>query len=235
MADTNVGAPLWVGDARPANSQQGTPGMETTPVFVYSVVPATLQSDNLVTAKIVTGSETLTLVAGTSITTTTINGSTYYALDVPRNLRITGATASVTASVVTVTGKDEYFQTMTETITGPTGTAVTSGAKAFKYLLSATASGNTVSAITVGTGDVFGFPYRVAALGQYQLFWALNWITDSAGFTAAVTTSPATSLTGDVRGTYSSATASNGSRRLTVFIPNFNPDSVEAVYGVTQA
>lgn len=235
MADTNIGAPLWVGGATPQNSNQGTPGMETTPVFVYSVVPATLQADNLVTSKIVTGAETLTLVAGTGITTTTINGSTYYALDVPRNLRIIGATASVTASVVTVTGKDEYFQTMTETITGPTGTAVTAGIKAFKYLLSAAASGNTVSTITVGTGDVLGFPFRVAALGQAIIWDALNLITNSAGLTVAVTTSPATSLTGDVRGTYSMAAASNGSRRVTVWIPNFSPDSAEAIYGVTQA
>lgn len=235
MANTNVGAPFWVGGAIPTNSQQGTPGMETVPTYVYSVVPATLQSNNLVTAKIVTGSETLTLVAGTGITTTTINGSTYYVLDVPRNLRITGATASVTATVVTVTGKDQYFQTMTETVTGPTGTAVTSGVKAFKYLLSATASGNTVSAITVGTGDVLGFPYRVAALGQTLIWDDTTLRTDSTGLTVAVTTSPATSLTGDVRGTYAMQAASNGSRRVTVWIPNFDPDDAEAIYGVTQA
>lgn len=235
MANTNVGAPFWVGGAIPTNSQQGTPGMETVPTYVYSVVPLTLQTDNLVTAKIVTGSETLTLVAGTGITTTTINGSTYYVLDVPRNLRITGATVSVTATVVTVTGKDQYFQTMTETVTGPTGTAVTAGVKAFKYLLSATASGNTASAISVGTGDVLGFPYRVAALGQTLIWDALSLRTDSTGLTVAVTTSPATSLTGDVRGTYAMQAASNGSRRVTVWIPNFDPDDVEAIYGVTQA
>lgn len=235
MADTNVGAPLWVGGAIPPNSQQGKPGMETTPTYVYSVVPLTLQADNLVTAKIVTGQETLTLVAGTGITTTTINGSTYYVLDVPRNLRITGNTASVTASVVSVTGKDVYFESMTETITGPTGTAVTSGVKAFKYLQSIAASGNTVSTISVGTGDVLGFPYRVAALGQCMIWDALNLRTDSTGLTVAVTTSPATSLTGDVRGTYAMQAASNGSRRVTVWIPNFSPDSVEAIYGVTQA
>lgn len=235
MANTNIGWPLWQGNARPDNSQQGTPGMETTPAYVYSVVPATLQSNNLVTAKIVTGSETLTLVAGTGITTTTINGSTYYVLDVPRNLRITGNTVSVTASVLSITGKDVYFETMTETITGPTGTAVTSGVKAFKYLLSATASGNTVSTISVGTGDVLGFPYRVAALGQVLIWDATTLRTDSTGLTVAVTTSPATSLTGDVRGTYAMQAASNGSRRVTVWIPNFSADSVEAIYGVTQA
>lgn len=235
MAKTNVGAPLSIGGAIPANSQQDSPGMPQTPTYVYSVVPLTLQTNNLVTSKIVTGAETLTLVAGTGITTTTINGSTYYALDVPRNLRISGATASVTASVVTVTGKDEYFQTMTETITGPTGTPATSGIKAFKYILSATASGNTVSAITVGTGDVLGFPYRVAALGQTLIWDALALRTDSTGLTVADTTSPATSLTGDVRGTYAMQAASDGSRRVTVWIPNFDPDDVEAIYGVTQA
>lgn len=235
MANTNVGAPFWVGGARPDNSQQGTPGMETVPTYVYSVVPLTLQANNLVTSKIVTGSETLTLVAGTGITTTTINGSTYYVLDVPRNLRITGATASVTATVVTVTGKDQYFQNMTETVTGPAGTAVTAGIKAFKYLGAITASGNTVSAITIGTGDVLGFPYRVAALGQTLIWDALDLRVDSTGLTVADTTSPATSLTGDVRGTYAMQAASNGSRRVTVWIPNFDPDDAETIYGVTQA
>lgn len=235
MARTNVGAPFWVGGAIPTNSQQNSPGMETTPTYVYSVVPLTLQTDNVAAGQTITGSVTMTLTAGTGITTTTINGSTYYVLDVPRNLRITGATASVTASVVTVTGKDVYFQTMTETVTGPTGTATTAGIKAFKYILSATASGNTVSAISVGTGDVLGFPYRVAALGQTIIWDALNLITNSTGLTVADTTTPATSLTGDVRGTYAMAAASNGSRRVTVWIPNFSPDSVEAIYGVTQA
>lgn len=234
MAMTNVGSPLYIGDARAQNSAQGTPGMPNTPIYVYSVVPLTLQADNLVTAKIVTGGETLTLVAGTGITTTTINGSTYYVLDVPRNVRVIGNTVSTTATLVTVNGKDDYFQTMTATVTGPTGTAITSTLKAFKYIGSITATGNTVSTITIGTGDALGFPYRVAALGQVIVWDALNLITNSAGLTVADTTSPATAFTGDVRGTYGMAAASNGARRVTATIPNFNPDSVEAVYGVTQ-
>lgn len=235
MANTNVGAPLWQGGAIPSNSQQGTPGMETTPIYTYSVVPLTMQADNLVTAAIVTGAAVaLTLVAGTGITSTTINGTTYYALDVARNLRATGNQTTVTATMITVVGLDTYFAPMTQTFTGPAGTAVTATTKTFKYIRSATASGNTVSNITLGTGDVLGFPYRVANLSQNLTFWDLALITSSAGLTVAVTTSPATALTGDVRGTYALATASDGTRRLTVWIPNFNPDSVEAIYGVTQ-
>lgn len=235
MANTNTGWPNWQGGAIPPNSQQGTPGMETSAVYVYTVVPATLQADNLVVAGIITGAVTLTLVAGTSITSTTINGNTYYSLDIARSLRATGAQTTVTATVLTITGKDVYFEDMTATLTGPAGTAVTETTKAFKYIRSITASGNTVSAISIGTGDTIGFPYRVANLSQNLTWWALALITSSAGLTVAVTTSPATALTGDVRGTYALATASDSTRRLTVWIPNFSADTVEHIYGVTQA
>ena len=54
----------------------------------------------------------------------------------------------------------------------------------------------------MGTTDVIGLPLRSDYVSETDISMASTWITASTGFTAAVTTSPATATTGDVRGTY---------------------------------
>lgn len=233
MGMTNVGAPLRIGGASSAAVDGGQPGAPNSPIYAYQVTPATLQADNVAVLQTVSGA-IFTLAAGTSVTSTTVNGTTYYALDVARNLRATGGSVSTAATLITVAGLDTYRQPMTETFTGPTGTAVTSTVKAFQYVRSITAAGNTTSTVSIGTGDVFGFPYRVATYGDTRIWWDIAGITNSVGITLAVT-SAATATTGDVRGTYASATASNGARILSVWIAVQNPDSLTNIYGVTQA
>lgn len=136
----------------------------------------------------------------------------------------------------TVRGYDIYGYPMTETITGANaGTA--NGVKAFKYIVSVTPGGTmSGSAITIGTTDVIGLPFRADYVNETEISMADAWITAVTGFTAAVTTSPATATTGDVRGTYALQTASNGTRRLAVFQSPLltNIDSVAGLFGVTQ-
>lgn len=85
-------------------------------------------------------------------------------LDVPRNLTATGTAGS--DHVVTVTGKDEYGQPMSESLT-LNGTNVIAGVKAFKQVetisVAAGASGDTFD---LGWGDVLGLPVAVRSATQ---------------------------------------------------------------------
>lgn len=151
-----------------------------------------------------------------------------------RNVRITsgGDDSGITFTVI---GYDLYGYPMSETITGA-NTTVASGAKAFKYISSVTHTGTVASTITIGTGDVIGLPLRSDYFGDLRIVYNNTVITASTGYTAAVTTDPATTTTGDVRGTYALQTASNGSRRLQMWIspPVANVSTVTGLYGVAQ-
>lgn len=134
---------------------------------------------------------------------------------IARNVRITSG-GNDSAKTFTVTGYDLYGYPMSEAITGA-NTGVASGAKAFKYISSITCSSATASNVSAGTGDVIGLPIRSDYVGNVIINYNNTLITASTGYTAAVTTSPATTTTGDVRGTYALQTASNNSRRLVVY------------------
>jgi hypothetical protein len=93
------------------------------------------------------------------------------------------------------------------------------------------------SNVTVGTGDVFGFPLRADFVHEVSIYWNSAAITASTGFVAAVTTSPATATTGDVRGTYAVQSSSDATKRLAILIrPSVaNISSTAGLLGVTQA
>lgn len=152
-----------------------------------------------------------------------------------RNVRIVsgGNDSGITFTVI---GYDIYGYPMTETITGANASTA-SGAKTFKYITSVTHTGTVAGTVTIGTGDVYGFPLRVDTFGYLEIFWNNAAITANTGFTAAVTTSPATATTGDVRGTYAVQSASDGTKRLQVFITMSvaNIGTTTGMFGVTQA
>ena len=87
---------------------------------------------------------------------------------------------------------------------------------------------------SMGNSDVFGLPIRVDSRGYIQTFWDSAFATTGT-FVAAVTTSPATATTGDVRGTFLPPTASNGTRQLIAWIIATNPNDLTTTLGVTQA
>lgn len=156
-----------------------------------------------------------------------------------RNVRITTATSDV--AVYTVVGYDIYGYPMSEAITANGATTV-SGKKAFKYIASVTPVGTVGATITVGTGDVFGFPmysatWAAGAVADVSIVWNGAVITASTGYLAGVTTSPATTITGDVRGTYAVQSASDATKRflVTQSPTPANLSSVTGLFGVTQA
>ena len=210
---------LWLGGANGPQSQGWAgPGQvyegvgPLGRVYIFDIVPATLSATAVCAAQAVAA-------AGNA----TINGTTapggVATFNCCRNVSIVSSSASDTAQTVTVTGTDFWGQAQTSLLT-INGTTTVNGLKGFKTITKVAVSAAFVGNLSVGMGDSFGLPYRVTD-GGYLLRtgWA-GAVADNAGtFTAADTTSPATSSTGDVRGTFlPTGSASNGSRRLVIAI-----------------
>lgn len=227
----NVGLGNETGGAVRLISQ--APGFPNSPVFVYDIVPTQLLNTAIAAAQTVSGG-LFTLSSATGTTTTTINGVNYIDLGAARSVTASGASSGTTGVDITITGLDTYLQPMTQTFSGPTSALQTATTKTFRYVRTVGTSGNTVSGVSIGTGDVMGLPYRVDAFGYVIFNWNNTLITASTGFTAA-SSAAATAFTGDVRGAYTVQSASDGTKRLTAFIFAKNPDTVAGTYGVTQA
>lgn len=153
---------------------------------------------------------------------------------IARNIRIT-TNADDSAGFYNVAGFDVYGFPMTEKIAG-VSSGVASGKKAFKFVQSITPSGTVASTgATVGTGDVYGFALRVGLWGSVQIFWNSAFITSNTGFVLADATTPATNVTGDVRGTYAVQSASDGTKRFEIFVTP-EPSALDTVglFGVQQ-
>jgi hypothetical protein len=140
-------------------------------------------------------------------------------------------------ATATIRGYDVYWFPMTETVTlGNIATVVSK--KAFKYVQSITPAGTLSGAnLNVGQSDTIGLPLRADRFQQVQIYWPdTTLVSATTGYTAAVTTSPATAITGDVRGTYAVQSASDGTKRLIVrSVPAVsNITSGAGLAGVTQ-
>lgn len=150
----------------------------------------------------------------------------------------TGRTISITTSssgdlgTWAIAGRDMYGFKTTETIALSQGTTNSSGytikgQKAFKYVNSIANCTTPVSTgVSIGFTDTFGFPLAVPYCGQNSVVNLL-----ASGFSSAVavalssattvrasTVATQTSTTPDVRGTYASTTASNGTLRMQMTI-----------------
>lgn len=116
--------------------------------------------------------------------------------------------------VWTIAGRDVYGFKVTETITA--STVAMNSLKTYKYISAITAPGTLGSTgLTVGTADLYGFPMLVQG-PQYVNMWfgatsSATYISANTGnHTFGSSRSVATSSGGDVRGTYASTVASNG-------------------------
>lgn len=210
-------------------------------VYVWDIVPVTLQAAGLASSQNPTSGASFTLTAGTGVTTRTrSDGTTEYVLDVPRCVTVTAAGANT--ATYTITGYDQYGQRMSQTIAAPS-TSTVATTKAFKTVISVTnanATGGT-NGLTVGFNDKFGLPLRVTDVAYVvNVKWNATLAADAGTFVAADTTSPATASTTDVRGCFTPSSAANGTKRLVMLIAlpalacGPNATRVGAV-GVTQA
>jgi hypothetical protein len=233
---TNVGFPLRVGNLAVANfpaagggatAPQGSPGVELAAITSYVITPTTIVTTAVAAAQAVAGAGNLTL-NGTLATAGLVT------FGVPRAVQIVSTNAGDTTQTATFTGKDYYGVAMTETVTF-NGTTAVFGKKAFKTISQVAISAAMTGNASAGDSDVFGLPIRVDSRGYVlTTFWDTAHV-HTGTFVAAVTTSPATATTGDVRGTYTPPTASNGTRQLIASIVATNPNDQLTTLGVTQA
>lgn len=199
-----------------------TLGTATTFWSSGTLVPATARVIDSVPALISFG---LASVSTNNTTVSMYDPTTMVA----RNVRIT-MSGDDHARFFTVAGYDIYGNSMTEKITGTTGASsagaagsISSGKKAFKFVNSITPSAAmTSTSVQAGTGDVYGMPFRFDNSVYVSAFWGSSIMTSvlqgsSTGFVVADTTT-ASSTTGDVRGTWSSSSASDGTNRLVAFV-----------------
>ena len=170
-------------------------------------------------------------------------------------------TSTADAGSITVAGRDVYGFKVSETISlpfssvgsltgGASGTIGAVGAKAFKYITGVTPSSSstlTSTSIWVGFADIYGLPLLATYASQDLVIRLAATSSDgkptlnSTGGITIGSTSTATATTGDVRGTYLSTTATNGTVRLQIS-QMFNPvmansitaSDVSAFFGVTQ-
>jgi hypothetical protein len=207
-------------------------------VYVWDVVPQAPVTNNIAASQTTTtAGQSVTLTAGTSAKSVVRqDGVTVIQLDVPRAVKVNSST---TARAFTVTGYDVYGQPMSELITVVTAATAVTDLKAFYQISGATISGSA-TAVVIGTSDVLGIPVRVANVAYVASVKSNNTLAQDAGTFVAADTATATTTTGDVRGTYTPATASDGIVRtvMTIALPGIavgpNATRVGAL-GVTQA
>lgn len=191
-------------------------------VYVWDTVPATLSTTAIAAVQTQVGAANFTLTAsGNSASSVTRpDGTTAIQLDVPRAITLTVATTNQSGVNFTITGFDQYGQPLSELLAGPNNNTVT-GKKAFKQVTNVACSAAvSTNGVSVGTSDTFGIPYRVTDKTYVvNVKWNNTLAADAGTVTVADTTSPATTSTGDVRGTYvPSSGASDGSKRLVMVI-----------------
>lgn len=227
--------------AGPSPMTQGVGPMAR--IYLFDLVPAasnttTGQNEICPSANLPLGAMVCTANGTTTLASYDGFGNAIVVLDCARNIAIYSA-ADLSTKTITVTGYDQYGQTMSEAITAPNATTVF-GKKAFKSVKSVSSSGAIASAVVVGIGTSVGFPYRIIDLGYVDNpFYNQTVITNnSTNVKVADTTSPATTTTGDVRGTLLLG-ATDGTKRAVVHLAlagiAAGPTATRAgAFGVTQ-
>lgn len=214
---------LYLGTASFLTSDPTNPSLMTTGVgpmgrvYAWDVVPVTLQAAGVAASQTPGGAGNLTLTAGTGATSVTrSDGTVVVQLDVPRCVTVTAAGANT--ATFTIYGYDQYGQAMSQAIAAPSTSTVTT-LKAFKQVSRIAISGAAGSAITAGFNNTIGLPFKVTNVVYVPAVkWASTLAMDTGTFTAADVTSPATTATGDVRGTYALSSVADGSKRLVMLI-----------------
>jgi hypothetical protein len=238
---------FWGGGHHPGIfNDLGRKGMEITPIVKIDLgAPLTLDTNGLIVAATSTelpDTETVTYTFPATSSSPQDGANLTGIMDVPRNITsVTTHGSSIVAMTILVTGTDTYGEAMSELITvAATGTSeIDDGIKAFKTVTSiaitaaADAEANTLN---MGFGDVLGLPYKLE--GEYDVLAQYADTTEeklASVWVAAVATDPATTTTGDVRGTVNPDTACDGSVNYYVWMKVDDVSTKTGLGGVLQA
>lgn len=233
---TNMGMNL--GNPSPMSQGVGPLGR----IYVWDLVPAAKQTNNISAAASYAGAGTATLAAGTGSTSVfTAAGIAAIQLDCPRTVAITIGTGTIADTAITVTGLDVYGQPMSEVVqTGTTQSTTVNGKKAFYQITEVAVAGAVGGTVAVGTTNTLGLPVRLTDRAYAARIGWDNTLADDAGVLVPAVTTTATTTSGDVRGTYAPSSDPDGSKRLVmgILLPALaagpNATRVGAL-GVTQA
>lgn len=228
--------------AAAANPANGTPmtlrastGAGIT-VLSASVTASFQPSGKVLTAGcVIDGLPSLDLFGTGGTFTTGFYGRQRY---VGRCVSVSGV-ASGSGGTVLVSGYDVYGYPMSQLVTVAAGANTVNTTKAFKAVTSVVPNFTDTHTLSVGTADIFGFGILANFFDNVLITYNSARITANTGFTAADATSPATTTTGDVRGTYAVQSATDGTKRLTIMVvPSVNSlaaDPTVGLFGVSQA
>lgn len=238
---------LYSGKGRyaPLLGINGRIGAPITPAMKLDLgAPITLDANGLIVAATSTelpNAETVTYSFPVTSASPQDGANVTGVMDVPRNITMVMSHASsVVASSAVVTGTDTYDEDMSELFTfTATGTSkAVAGKKAFKTVssIAVTAAGNAeANTLNVGWGDVLGLPYVLTGEHDVLAFYADTTEEKlAATFVAAVST-VATTATGDVRGTVTPDTATDGSVNYYLWMAILDNSTKRGLVGVTQA
>lgn len=135
---------------------------------------------------------------------------------ISRAVSITAA-AGAAGGDFALAGYDWYGYPQTETVTHAGGATTKNSDKTWKFVTSATPLFTDAHNYSVGTSDIYGLQLAADFFAYAEIYW-VSVLQLLATFTAADATSPATTTTNDVRGTFTAGSASDGAKRLQMFV-----------------
>jgi len=203
-------------------SPDGRRGTEITNIHAkqYGAI-ASYDADGIVSSYVTTGAYTNMLTNTASVCKGALVSSALASVvtfDVPRNVIVTASVAE--AKNLYVYGTDEYGNDMVETIT-VSGSAVTSGKKAFKTITKLQTTGAWASTISIGSGNRIGLPFMILNKGKILGLTIDGLATGGYTLIAGHATAAAPSSSNgdaDVRGTIAFTTVPDSAKLFTVMM-----------------
>jgi hypothetical protein len=153
---------------------------------------------------------------------------------VPRSFQAVSTGAGDTTQTLTVTGTDEYGANVVENL-ALNGVTIVFGTKAFKTITDVSVDIVLAGNLNVGDSDVLGLPYRIDNAGDLYIGNEdnVNAVPAAGVLVTADSTSPATAVTGDVRGTYNPNAVLDGVKPIKLIYKPAGRKTLTA-YGVPQ-
>jgi hypothetical protein len=135
---------------------------------------------------------------------------------IARAISITGVSGATGGNVL-LTGLDLYGYPQTQLVTVAAGATTTNSLKCWKTLYAATPLFSDAHNYSIGTADIYDLGIEADQFADCDIYWA-GVLQLLATYTAPVTTSPATNLTGAPRGVFTPGSSSDGTKRLDILV-----------------